>query len=198
MLMRFEDGFVEITSENEESDFTDRSTYSYAHDGGASINFDTYNDALHRYSEPSSSNTAGMGGDFEFIIVSYSSEKIVLTGKRNGVTYTLTPLADERSWSDIMDDYKALVEEMSKLSSYTFVVDGLQYEMELDSDRTQQNRRLLYTDPFGDGSVEIVPFVYTFTGIKFYEPLDFDGIIVEEMEWNGKKFIDAETGAVLG
>lgn len=68
-----------------------KSVYKLTTDNGAVLSFDSYNQALHHFATPSSTEYQAKGGDFEFTIVSVSPEKIGLRGKRSGNHYDLYP-----------------------------------------------------------------------------------------------------------
>ncbi len=218
MLFRFyEDQTVDIACENKTAGYFATSYYSYDQDGSATINFDTYNEVLHYFSEPLSDNVS-YGGDFEFVIYAVTDDQITLKGKRTGLTYIMTPLPYDLfdvelnssyysdsdsdgyySWTELMEGYAASVTAMSALTDYTFYVDGLQFDTTIESSGLRStNRRLLYTDPFDETQTEVAfPFIYTFTGIKFYSELTFEGLSFQSMWWSGKMFIDDESGATL-
>ncbi len=200
LFLKFNDGSVEVTSEFEDSDYSATSLYTYAHDVSATINFDTYNPVFHYFTEPTESNPAGFGGDFEFTIMEYSAQQVILRGKRNYVYYVLTPLPENRTWEDLMDGYQELVEDMERLRKYTFYVDGNIYETERVKEGMKKLRRLTYTplDEEGmEGEPVDLPFIYTLTGIKFYEPVTFGDVTFQEMIWTGMGFTDIESGATL-
>lgn len=201
MFMKFNDGSVDITSELVDTGFVASSLYSYAHDVSATINFDTYNSVLHYFNEPSSNNVYGYGGDFEFTIMEYSEQKVVLRGKRNYIYYVLTPLAENLSWTEIMTNYKSLVTEMERMRSYTFNVDGSFYEAERVYSGSTELRRFTCTlEPATDDTDAVtidMPFVYTFTGLKFYTPYTFGEVSVQEFDWTGSGFADYNTSSYI-
>ncbi len=196
MFMNFDNGSVEITTEKQDNDYTAQSFYSYAHDVSATINFDTYNEVLHSYSNPSSSNVSGLGGDFEFVILEVSPERIVLRGKRTYLRYVLTPLPDNLSWADQMKDYKKIIAEMDRKRSYTFVVDGEIHEAERVYEGRNKTRNLSYVSD-ETGETVTLPFVYTLNGLKFYEPITMGSVTFQEMIWDGAGFYDENTGAAI-
>lgn len=196
MFMKFDNGSVEIATEKFDNDYTATSYYSYAHDVSATINFDTYNEILHSYSSPSSSNVTGLGGDFEFVILEVSPERIVLRGKRTYLYYVLTPLPENLSWADQMKDYKQIISEMDRKRNYTFVVDGEIHDAERVYNGRTKTRNLSYVSE-ESGETVMLPFVYTFNGIKFYSPITMGEITFQELTWNGSGFYDDMTGAAI-
>jgi len=42
-----------------------------------------------------------------------------------------------------------------------------------------------------------VGYIYTSTGIKFYEPLTIDDVTIAEMDWDNGKFVDPVSGCVI-
>ena len=73
-----------------------KSVYKLTTATGAVLSFDSYNQALHHFATPSSTEYQAKGGDFEFTIVSVSPEKIGLRGKRSGNHYDLYPYDSDR------------------------------------------------------------------------------------------------------
>ncbi len=193
LFMDFNNGNVDICSEEGGANLIVSSTYSYDQDQSATLNFDTYNSLLHCYSEPSSGNTTGQLGDFEFIIIESTSQKITLRGKRNDVMYYMYPLAENLSWFDQMTSYLKLTTEMERLSEYTLTVDTEKYSLSREVYGSTKRRKFNYTDE--DGNTLGLPFTYTFDGLKFYEPVTFNGITFQEMYWDGySAFYDLEYG----
>ncbi|MFQ7502646.1 MAG: DUF4302 domain-containing protein [Alistipes finegoldii] len=58
----------------------------------------------------------GMGGDSEFIIMSYAADKVVLRGKKTQNTIVLTPLP-ETAWNTMFGKYSADVTKMDNFRS---------------------------------------------------------------------------------
>lgn len=195
IYMKFKDGTVTVTSEAGGADKTAVSLYSYDQDYGPTINFDTYNPLFHIYSEPNSGvgpTNTGMGGDSEFIIMSYAADKVVLRGKKTLNTIVLTPLPDT-AWNTMFSKYSADVKKMDNFRSYELVLNGKTYDISRD---VADNYNSRYFSVVTESGVSPASFIYTQdSGLKFYEPLEVDGVSIESMTWSGGMFTDEVSSA---
>jgi len=198
IYMKFDKGEVTVASEHGAEGETAKSLYSYDADAGATLNFDTYNPLFHRYSEPNSGvgevNT-GMDGDAEFVIVSYSSDEVVLRGKRTGNTIRMTPLPEGKSWSELMKKHTDAVAEMDKMLSYSLRLGGTAYETYRVEDSDYPSRYLCIVDSAGN-TIE-APYIYTDTGLEFYRPIVVDGTTIERFDWSSDRFINVGLNASI-
>ncbi|MFQ9210804.1 MAG: DUF4302 domain-containing protein [Alistipes finegoldii] len=191
IYMKFQNGTVTVTSEAGGAGKTAESLYSYDQDYGPTINFDTYNPYFHIYSEPNSGvgpTNTGMGGDSEFIIMSYAADKVVLRGKKTQNTIVLTPLP-ETAWNTMFGKYSADVTKMDNFRSYELVLNGKTYDISREVAAGYNSR---YFSVVTENGTIPASFIYTQdTGLKFYEPLVVDGVSIEEMTWSGGMFTDS-------
>ncbi len=197
LYMKFDNGKVTVVSEHGKEGQTAQSLYSYDSDAGATLNFDTYNELFHIYSEPNSGvgevNT-GMDGDAEFIIVSYSPEEVVLRGKRTGNTIRMTPLP-AGDWLEQMKDYINSVKQMEAFFSYSLRLGGTTYEMYRSEDPNYPSRLFRIVDTAGN-TIQ-APYIYTNSGLEFYQPIVVDGSTLESFDWSNGKFINIKQNAVI-
>lgn len=195
IYMKFQNGTVTVTSEAGGAGKTAESLYSYDQDYGPTINFDTYNPYFHIYSEPNSGvgpTNTGMGGDSEFIIMSYAADKVVLRGKKTQNTIVLTPLP-ETAWNTMFGKYSADVTKMDNFRSYELVLNGKTYDISREVAAGYNSR---YFSVVTENGTIPASFIYTQdTGLKFYEPLVVDGVSIEEMTWSSGMFTDEVSGA---
>jgi len=197
MYMKFDASKNEVTvaSEAGASDATETSYYSFGEDFGPTLNFDTYNSLLHYYSEPYGAvgeANIGWGGDYEFIISSVETDKVVLTGKKTKNTIVLTPAATS-DWKTDFDAYRASAAKMDEMLSYQFEIGSRVYQMSRDAVSAYNSRHFtINTTP-----ATSVGYIYTSTGIKFYEPLTIDDVTIAEMDWDNGKFVDPVSGCVI-
>ena len=175
---------VRIKSE-ENKDTAITSWFKLSSDDGPVLSFDTYNELFHKYAVPSSSYYEARGGDFEFIIQSYSTEKIVLKGKRSGKISTMYPLDD----SQTADEFIEKVATASK----NFYVSGFKGEVnkkQVTGSFDVRNRQFTIEEVLPDDDYisepekETVPYIITEKGIQFYEPFKFLGETFTEMTYN--------------
>jgi hypothetical protein len=74
------------------------SSYVVRQGAGPVLSFNGYNKVIHYFSEPGAdsgvgSGNYGMEGDFEFLVLEYSEDLIVLKGNKSGNRYEMYPLA---------------------------------------------------------------------------------------------------------
>jgi len=115
-LLKFnEDGTVEAASEMFESDFVATSLYTIDQSAGVVVSIDTYNEVFSAFADPSAplvgSSGVGMGGDNDFLVISVTSEKVVLKGKKSGLLVSLTPMKQE--WTSFLDGINTAKSVMS-------------------------------------------------------------------------------------
>ena len=184
--MVFTDEEVTVGSELFSEEYT--SLYSMSKDDGPVISFDTNNHAFHYFATPSGSSKnlygesgyyQANGGDFEFMILSASAEKVVLRGKRFGSHILLYPLqeASESYLQQVKD-----IQGQMFLGSYNGTLNGKELSVTMDL----SNRQATFTLPNEkdeDGNVitRKVPYIYTDKGLCLYEPLEMAGATLQNL-----------------
>ena len=157
------------------------SLYKLIGEQGPMLTFDSYNPVMHYFATPTgggSDPNGTLGGDYEFVIRSATDTQIVLEGKKVGNTMVMTRLADDVKWSDYIDKVTTM-EENAFLNTYE-VKEGGQVVGMLQ----RNNYTFTMTDALGDVIYDLMPFVYTETGLKFREPFVINGTSVQYLEWN--------------
>lgn len=108
------------------------SLYSFKQYGGALLSFDTYNESLHYYADPvnplGEGGGVGLGleGDFEFVVMSYSADKVVLRGVKTLGISVLTALPAD---ADVTATLQELADMQKNITapSYEMYVNGEKY-----------------------------------------------------------------------
>lgn len=205
MFVKFGDNnAVTVASEIGKADQTETSMYELIADSGPVLTFNTHNSLFHYFSEPNNPDgigpiDSGMGGDYEFMVVEATPEKIRLKGKKTGNTIILTPIAADTSWADLMQEYIDMADVINSAGT-TF-----NFEMgELKATAVMNYRTLLFTFP-GAESFESAraSFRTTTDGIEFYKPLKIGGKEITGMKFLGEDqdmvltFADEATGATM-
>lgn len=183
------DGNVSVAMELEldSHDVGDIATshYSMTADQGPILSFDTYNDILHAFSNPSSANPSGLKGEFEFILHEISDDQILLRGKKWGLNLVLTRFDEGKNWTDFLDQIIDIGEETVPYSTYRLVVDDTEVGI---GGVTDPEFERLYSFTKTGGTVEDIIFsqnaIYTPTGIKFYEPIEINGKTIQDFTWD--------------
>lgn len=160
------------------------SLYDVKQSTGPTLTFDTYNEIFHLFSEPLNifglgSSGEGMEGDYEFLILECTPEKVVLKGKKTGTSMLMTPLPEDKTWKEYLDEVKAMSKE-----AYPALYD-VKVGAEKKYDVKQLYHKFVLTHE--DGTQEDLPFVYTTDGIKFYEPIDLGNAQMQSLTWDKQR-----------
>lgn len=170
------DGKVEVASEVADPMSSVSSLYSVKQSSGIVLSFDSYNDIFHAFSDPSAplggDKGYGLEGDYDFLILEVSNDKIVLKGKKTGGIAILTPI--QMNWGEYLTSIQVAEKDMN-FSQYKLEIDGQEVSV-MPSGRT-----LIFSYQ-ESGSLKSVTasYVVTPTGYKFYEP-----ITINEKELSG-------------
>lgn len=171
-VLKFDKTSVEAYSELD-AEHSYKSLYRFTRDNGPVLSFDTNNPVLHYFATPSSTAYEAMKGDFEFMVLDYSTEKITLLGKRSGNRYFLTPYDSKLTPSDYMKKVNDLSADFAA-PSFEGVIGSAPITGQVDV-----NNRWI-TIKYGEGEEDFVttPFVFTDNGMRFYEPVVVDGCTI--------------------
>lgn len=178
-----EDGTADVSCDLFAHDKVVTSQYEVKQSTGPILTFDTYNEIFHFFSEPSNflgigETGKGMEGDYEFLIVDCTPQKVVLKGKKTGTEMIMTPIPENEEWIQ----YLGTIKEITK-SAYPALYD-VKVGGETQYTVTQEYHMFILENK--DGSQKNLPFVYTAKGIKFYEPMVIGGHQVQTLDWDGE------------
>ncbi len=175
MILSFsKDGTVKVAGEvaADPADVV-TSLYTVKQSAGIVLSFDTYNNIFHYFSDPSDPAWAsvvgyGLEGDYDFLILEASADKVVLKGKKTGGIAILTPMQDD--WSSFISNIQKADEAM-----YCYMV-----ELQMNGEVIPvsiSNRTLTFTyEENGDQKSVMASYVVTETGYKFFEPVVVKGV----------------------
>lgn len=170
LLVKFnEANKVEIMSERGGHTKVVESLYSMVSDSGPVLRFDTHNELLHYFAEPKNPDgigpaDSGMQGDYEFVIIEATAEKITMKGKKTGNTIVMLPIPAEKDWEQGMELLVKNSKKLSQNSKFKMEVDGVESE-----NAVQHKYRTLNI------AGEVYPYIVTETGIDMTEPLIING-----------------------
>ena len=189
LLVSFdENGSATIADELADADKSVTSLYTLKQSAGPALTFDSYNDIMHLLSEP----VGGLGGDFEFTIMSAAPDKVVMSGTKTRNMITLTPMPKERTWPSYLEGVLANQDAIF-LGTFKLMVNG----KEVGSVVQDYN---VFTLTYNgaderDPKVEI-PFLYTDEGIKLYEPIIINGVAMSAFKSDvaSVSFVCADAG----
>lgn len=164
------------SEEHRDSSFV--SLYKLTEDDGPVLSFDSFNPLLHKYAIPSSSYYEARGGDFDFLIISYKEDEIVLKGKRSGKTCKLYRLNEpaETFINRMYDNSRAFY-----VSSFTGTINGVAVTGDIDV----RNHQFTFSQVDDEDADPIsLPYILTDKGLQFYEPTEFKGSTLESVEYH--------------
>lgn len=195
ILMRFDDGHVDMAAAAGPSAYKPGavagSLYQVTAEQATMITFDTYNPLLHNYSVPLDANMS-LEGDYEFIVMSASQDKVVLQGKRYGNIMEMTPVPKDIPWRIVLDDIGG-IEQDAAGRAYRLEKDGKLQKLFLRNNGTFAT---FSAYDAATGAEEIVPYIYTGKGLKLYTGYDAGGTNVRNFEWDKKerRFVCVDVG----
>lgn len=197
LLVKFEksgdDGVVQFAAKNAVTGnkyvITDGSDPNYPQsyfdvvfDNGPVLTFNSYNNLFHKFSDPNATGLpgdqglgTGLGGDYEFVIIDLTPDKVTLKGKKRGTYTILTKLAEDVVWEDYF-------KELDAMNNRFYVNNPAPLRMVCGSKVMN-----LY-----DGSTSIFKvvdeglddltyadtkkFIQTVAGLRFEVPFEYDGV----------------------
>lgn len=163
------------------------SMYQVIADQSTVLTFNTYNEIFHVFSEPKgSSDIYGYMGDYEFVIMEISAEKIVLKGKRYGNKIVMTPLAAGVDWKNYLED----IDVLFKASAFPY------YQLWVGGENKEVMAISIFERSFKSDNLSLNA-IYNKNGIKLYEPLTIDGRTAQDFTWDAstKSFVCTNSGA---
>ena len=176
------DGIATVANEFYSPDDVETGLYSVKQSAGVLLSFDTYNELFHIFADPAAplggDRGKGLEGDYEFLIISASAEKVVLKGKKTGGYATLTPISASRIWEDYMSDLQDAADAM----------EFMKFNLEMNGEITPvavSYRTLTFTYQRDGNNVSVtVSYIITETGYKFYEPIVVNGVTLSEFTFD--------------
>lgn len=190
LFFKFSEGNITVCSEVEGSKTTETSLYSMGEDLGPTITFDTKNSLINYFTHPKNpdglgSTYKGMEGDYEFTVMSAKPEQTILRGIKSGNMYVLAPITTS-DWQTEMQVYLDNAEDM-EFTGYYCLVKGEKLAV------TRSYRTFTITT--ADGKNIQAPYIYTKTGISFYEPVTINGITAKDLNFVDDYYFEDAAGA---
>ncbi len=139
-----------------------KSTFNVISDNGPVLTFDTYNEVLHLFSDPVDPDGYGLGGDYEFIVVSQSDTLIELKGKKRGTQIMLLPFEKNQPWPEYFASLDQIDSEIFGSASL-FLVEGNDTVLAYNG-----ASHVFELIDISDGSSASIPFILTSEGFRFY------------------------------
>ncbi len=171
---------LECTAMSEYTDtLASTSFYKLTSDNGPVLTFDTYNEVLHMLATPSASSYEGKHADFEMTVMSATPEKVVLKGKKTNNYIYLYPL--KGSATDYLAKVTAMSDSMIVGAAEGTTADGKKISGKFDVG----NRSVTFTSTTDTTFHKSTSFIFTDTGVRFYEDVDFGNGATSGMVYDG-------------
>ena len=159
----------------EESDHAKGTSHYTVQQGqGVLLSFDSFNAALHKYSDPVGKingksvgkDGKGFQGDFEFRVMSCTKDSIVLEGRKHGDRVVMTPMPEDLTWDSFFTQIATVASGMSS-ERYNIIIDK-------DTLPARMNLHTLHTTD-KNGKAIAIPFIYTPQGIEVLKADSLNG-----------------------
>ena len=183
MVLKFTEKEVIASGETaNDPSYKETSLYSMKSDMGPTLNFDTYNSIIHYFSDPDKSEGAGVGkgyeGDYEFVIMDFSDNEIILKGKKTKNLMKLIRL--DKPSEEYLTGVAAVSNDFTSIIGITGAEGNINGEVV--NIGFPSERRISFQ--IGDGNISEDGYLFTSTGIKLYKPIEIGGKEVTSLEWS--------------
>ncbi|NDV65744.1 DUF4302 domain-containing protein [Bacteroides sp. 224] len=156
------------------------SLYKLIADTGPVLTFDTYNELFHIFSEPlGSGDIDGHAGDYEFIIMDVTPQRIEMKGKKYGNRIVLKAVSPEVKWEDYINDVIEMAED-NYYPAYHIKINGA---VVASATHSYNTRLFSFTDANNHHFAQQNAII-TDKGFTFYNPVDIHGTCIQNFEWN--------------
>lgn len=196
LIAKFDGKNVELASEEATDNFAVgeivTSLYKVSSFQGTELSFDSHNELIHMFCEPVSYSDPGFSGDYEFIFRSVSKDKIVLTGKKHGNRLVMTPFPENADRKEFLTGIAKLKNE-APYATYKLKIGGTEIAEML---REEHALTITEVDDRGQETTTKYPYIYTTSGIKMLEPMEFNGTVMTQFDWDNvsRTFVCKDAG----
>ncbi|MGP1480502.1 MAG: DUF4302 domain-containing protein [Hoylesella enoeca] len=176
--VKFEKGQAEVRSILR-PDQTATSYYRITAENGPAITFDTYNDLMHLFSNPSAQSYQAYRGDFEFVVDSIGDDLVRVHGYRTKNVMYLRKLNEPAA--DYLDRVNKFAEAYGITMKYAF--NGKLNGIDVKGEISPSSRKITVT--VGDKQYKET-LAFTDKGVRLYEPINIGGVELTELEFDQK------------
>ena len=177
-VIKLKDGKVIASSEVASDNNEVTSYFTYNANEAPGVSFDTHNKILHHFYVSSYDYPRGKGGDVEYLIEKEENGTYTFKGKLSGNTMVLTSLTGDRAAF------------LNKIRENRFLLFGkILAPVQINGKTVNMlfsslERQIVFSY---DGNNVQQAFALTEKGIKFYEPVDVNGVKITELYINNAK-----------
>lgn len=187
------DGHVTVSADIADPSATATSLFRLKEQSGPTLTIDSYNKIFHFFSDPASGvgqTGLGMEGDYEFTIMSSTEEQVILKGKKTNNRIVMTALPDDFNWQDYL---VRIGESESKIKSKYDCKVG---DMICQASSSYRTFSFSFEEN-GEMVTRHFSYIQTLTGVKFYEPVQLNGVSVTELKYQEKGKLVSEDGSLV-
>lgn len=162
------------------------SLFDVVFDSGPVLTFNSYNNLFHKFSDPNATGLpndqglgTGIGGDYEFVVISMEPEEypttVVLKGKKRGTYTVLKRLADDVVWEDYFNEVDALNNRFYKNNPAPLRLVCGKSEFDLYNGASS----IFQVVELGSNELQYAEshkFIQTVDGLRFDVPFEYDGL----------------------
>lgn len=197
-ILKFKDGYVTAWLELAAKEET--STYKMTPDDGPVLSFDTYNANLHFFAEATPDMYQGLQGDYEYNLLGKSEDgtEIYVKGRKSGNILTLRkfegtdPVAYFAACNQVYESFAAAKYDMTVDGTPTLSCSLSNMRLEFSTE-TKPATELA---PAEVASVSVA-YCYTDTGIRFYEPIEVNGVVYEGLVYQNDSLVSEDGKLVI-
>ena len=165
-----------VSCEEETQIIKSTSHYTVLQGQGVLLTFDSFNAALHKYSDPVGNlngkkvgkDGKGFLGDFEFRVMSCSKDSVVLEGRKHGDRVVMTPMPEKLTWDSYFSQLSSVIQAMYA-EHYNIIIGN-------DTFPARMNQHTLHVTDAA-GKEVVIPVIYTTKGLR----------VMQDKSLNGKK-----------
>jgi hypothetical protein len=141
---------------------TDSCLFEMIGDNGPVLTFNTYNNILHRFSNPENPDGYGLEGDYEFVVNYAGSEQVMMKGKKTGTFIFMNRLPNDISWKQYTSD-------LAQMDTLLFVNTPNPLKMKIGASiyTFSNGASHVFSIKQGVNAAFDAPFIVTRTGIRF-------------------------------
>jgi len=160
------------------------SLYSLKKDIGATLNFDTYNELFHYFSDSDIGEGEGQGkgfwGDYEFVLHSGNESELLMYGKKHGAAIHMYALQEPaESYLQKAKENRLSYQNIAAVSGLNGTFAGKPVDGQIITPQYIMLTR-------GEKQTKF-SFMFTDQGVRLYAPIEFDGAVVEQLSWSAQE-----------
>ena len=149
------------------------SLYRIVSETSALLTFDTYNPLFHYWSQAVPGHAKGYESDYEFTFISASADSVVLRGKKHGNLMKFYPLKEDAA--TYINKVNQSHTTLNGITRKRAIIDGQPVAVSMSNNNLTLKQ---------GSTATTMPFIYTASGLRFYEQLTVGSVSTRELTFN--------------